>query len=111
MIFDVRILTNVTYSYSIGERSARAVQESIYWIENDEIKDRKFSYKWIKGFLTRGGCTRRKITREDIEVPTDVETASLLNIGRQKYIENNHTATLMKQHSHGLSVLLTYISQ
>ena len=40
---------------------------------------------------TRGGCTRRKITREDKGVSTDVEIASVLNIGQQKYIENNHT--------------------
>ena len=86
------MVINVTYSYSIVERSAKAVQESMYWIENDEIKKMKFSNKWIKGFLSRGSCTRRKITREDKEVPTDIEIASVLNIGQQKYIENNHTA-------------------
>jgi hypothetical protein len=32
------VVINVTYSYSIVERSAKAVQESMYWIENDEIK-------------------------------------------------------------------------
>ena len=52
----------------------------------------KFSNKWIKGFLTRGCVTRRKITREDKEVPTDEEIASVLNIGQQKYVENGHTA-------------------
>ena len=86
------MVINITYSYSIVERSAKAVQESMYWIENDEIKKMKFSNKWIKGFLSRGSCTRRKITREDKEVPTDIEIASVLNIGQQKYIENNHTA-------------------
>ena len=108
------MVINITYSYSIVERSAKAVQESMYWIENDKIKKMKFSNKWIKGFLSRGSCTRRKITREDKEVPTDIEIASVLNIGQQKYIENNHTAKTcynVLQHSHGQTVLRTYIAQ
>lgn len=89
---DVRVVVNVTYSYAIVETSAKAVQESRYWIDNAEIKSMKFSNKWMKGFLTRGSVTRRKITREDKEVPTDEEIASVLNIGQQKYFENGHTA-------------------
>lgn len=53
---------------------------------------RKLTNKWIKSFLLRGGVTRRKITREDKEVPSDEEIASVLSIEQQKLVENSHTA-------------------
>lgn len=55
----VRILVNVTYSYAIIERAARAIQESDRWLYDENIQKLKFSKRWVKSFLTRGGLSRR----------------------------------------------------
>ena len=60
------------------------------WRENSKIHDLKFSHKWTRAFLSRGGLTRRKITKEDKDVPDDDEIAYVLDIGQQLYIENGH---------------------
>ena len=62
----------------------------------------KFTNKWIESFLFRGGVTRKKITREDKEVPSDEEIASVLSIGQRKFIENGHTAGSLA-HKHSVS--------
>ena len=89
---DVRVIVNVTYSYSIVETAAKDVQAREVWLCNEEIKNMKFTSKWVKSFLLRGGVTRRKITREDKVVPSDEEIAAVLRIGQKKLIENEHTA-------------------
>ena len=60
------------------ETAAKDVQARDSWLLSEEIKNKKFTNKWIKSFLLRGGVTRRKITREDKEVPTDEEIAGVL---------------------------------
>ena len=50
-----------------------------------------FSNKWIKSFLSRGGVSRREITREDKAVPTDEEIHEVLKIGQNRYVEGGHT--------------------
>ena len=52
----------------------------------------KFTNKRIKSFLLRGRLTRRKITREDKEVPTHEEIAHTLSIGQEVLVKNGHTA-------------------
>jgi hypothetical protein len=66
------------------------VQSRDRWRENSKIHDLKFSHKWTRAFLSRGGLTRRKITKEDKDVPDDDEIAYVLDIGQQLYIENGH---------------------
>ena len=43
-----------------------------------------------KTFLTRGGVTRRKITRENKAVPSDDEIHEILSVGQKCYIEKEH---------------------
>ena len=69
------------------------MQSRIHWIQNTKIKELQFSHKWTQGFLRRGGLTRRKITKEDKDVPDDEEIAYVLDIGQQLYIDNGHDAT------------------
>jgi hypothetical protein len=88
---DVIVIVNVTYSYSIVETAAKDVQAREVWLCNEEIKNMKFTNKWVKSFLLRGGVTRRKKTREDEVVPSDEEIAVVLSIGQKKFIENEHT--------------------
>ena len=66
-------MVNVTYSYAIIAQAASAVQSRSHWIADENVQQLKFSNKWIKSFLSRGGVTRRKITREDKAVPSDEE--------------------------------------
>lgn len=88
----MRVIINVTFSYSIVETAAKGVQARESWLLNEEIQNMKFTNKWIKSFLLRGGVTRRKITREDKEVPTDEEIAHVLSIGQEVLVKNDHTA-------------------
>ena len=89
---EIRILVNVTFSYAIIEEAAKDVQGRDHWRMNQKIADLQFSHKWTRSFLSRGGMTRRKITKEDKEIPDDEEIASVLDIGQQLYISNEHDA-------------------
>ena len=82
--------------------ATRNVQAREIWASDEEIQNMKFTNRWIKSFLFRGGVTRRKITREDKEVPSDEEIASVLSIGQRKFIENGHTAGSLA-HKHSVS--------
>ena len=87
----MRIMVNVTYSYAIVEEAANAVKSRSHWGANENVQELKFSNKWIKSFLNRGGVTRRKITREDKAVPSDKEIHEILQIGQKCYIEGEFT--------------------
>ena len=84
-------MVNVTYSYAIIAQAASAVQSRSHWIADENVQQLKFSNKWIKSFLSRGGVTRRKITREDKAVPSDEEIHETLQIGQKCYIDGGFT--------------------
>jgi len=46
---------------------------------------------WISGFLKRAGMTRRKITREEKEIPSPDEVVRRMKEGQQLYIVNLHS--------------------
>ena len=81
---------NVTYSYAIIVSAATGVQETEKWKNNEKIMNLKFSNRWVKMFLGRGGLSRRKITREDKIMPEDDEVSDILRIGHGLYIRNMH---------------------
>ena len=80
----------MTYSYAIIVSAATDVQGKDKWENNEQVNNLKFSNKWVKAFLKRGGLSRRKITREDKAVPHDDVIANTLKIGQDMYIRNNH---------------------
>ena len=73
----IRVLVNVSYSYTIINSAAKSVQEKDVWKNVVSVQKIEFSPKWTKGFLNRGGLTRKKITREDKTVPSDREIDSV----------------------------------
>lgn len=81
---EVRILLNVAYSYPIIATAARKVQSESMWTDNNEIQKLKFSNKWVKKFLLRAKMHRRKITKEDKNVPTPEEIKRILGIGHRE---------------------------
>ena len=85
------MLVNVTYSYAIVVSAATSVQETEKWANEEKIKNLIFSNKWVKGFLNRGGVSRRKITRDDKDVPSDTDIRRVLKIGQDLYINKGHT--------------------
>ena len=60
------------------------------WKSDVNVKRLTFSNRWIKSFLSRGGVSRRKITREDKAVPTDEEIHEILKIGQDRYVQGGH---------------------
>ena len=86
----VRILVNVTYSYSIVATAAKSVQDTPKWAGDQNVSKLVFSNKWAGIFLKRGGVSRRKITRGDKDVPDVEEINRILKIGRDMYINNGH---------------------
>ena len=58
------------------------VQQKDHWKEHEKIKEMQFSNKWIYGFLKRGGLSRRKITRDDKDLPSDDEINKVLKKGQ-----------------------------
>ena len=85
------MVVNVTYSYGIIASAANAVKETEELISDKKVKALKFSNKWIKAFLKRGGLSRRKITREDKLIPNDNIVADTLKIGQNIYVRNQHS--------------------
>ena len=71
--------------------AATSVQETEKWANEEKIKNLIFSNKWVKGFLNRGGVSRRKITRDDKDVPSDTDIRRVLKIGQDLYINKGHT--------------------
>lgn len=67
------------------------VQQKDHWKEHEKIKEMQFSNKWIYGFLKRGGLSRRKITRDDKDLPSDDEINKVLKKGQELYLRNGHT--------------------
>jgi hypothetical protein len=86
----VRVLVNVTYSYAIIVSAATDVQGKEKWENDEKINNLKFSNKWAKAFLKRGGLSRRKITREDKAIPDDDVVAVTLKIGQDLYVSKRH---------------------
>jgi DDE superfamily endonuclease len=86
----VRVLVNVTYSYAIIVSAATDVQGKEKWENDEKINNLKFSNKWVKAFLKRGGLSRRKITREDKAIPDDDVVAVTLKIGQDLYVLKRH---------------------
>lgn len=84
------MLLNVTYSYAIVITAAKSVQESEKWCAENKISSLVFSNKWVQSFLKRGGVSRRKITSDDKNLPTDAEVRNILKIGQNMYIEKGH---------------------
>ena len=82
---------NVTYSYAIIASAATAVQEIDEWKNKEKVQNLMFSNKWVKAFLDRGGLTRRKITREDKDIPDDNVVSNTLKIGQDLYVQNQHS--------------------
>lgn len=88
----MRIIVNVTYSYAIIITAAKCTQESEKYKNEKTIENSRFSHKWVKGFLERGGVRRRKITKEDKVTPTDDEIRRILKIGQDIFISKGHGA-------------------
>ena len=65
-----------------------AVRKSETWSSNEKTNALKFSNKWVKAFLKRGGLSRKKITREDKMIPDDSIVADTLRIGQEIYVRN-----------------------
>ena len=57
---------------------------------NTTVSTLQFTNKWVKSFLSRGGLTRRKITREDKDVPGSDEILRVMKIGQKLFIDNEH---------------------
>ena len=64
-----RIILNVAYSYTIISATALEIQRQTNWINNAKVQTLKFSNNWVKKFLKRSGLRKRKITRDDKNIP------------------------------------------
>ena len=59
-------------------------------MDDAEVQELKFSNKWVRNFLLRCKMYRRKITKEDKNVPSPEEIQRVLEIGQQLYTNNEH---------------------
>ena len=77
--------------HNIIASAATAVQETDEW-ENIKIQNLTFFNKWVKAFLDSDGITRRKIAREDKDIPDDNVVSNTLKIGQDLYVQNQHSS-------------------
>ena len=59
-------------------------------MDDAEVQKLKFSNKWVRNFLLRCKMYRRKITKEDKNVPSPEEIQRVLEVGQQLYTNNEH---------------------
>ena len=82
---------NVAYSYDIIRNTAHKVAEQFNWIDNERVQGLRFSNNWVNRFLKRAGMRRRKITREDKDIPKVDKVKRIMKIGQDMYSESVHT--------------------
>jgi hypothetical protein len=85
-----RVVVNVTFSYAIIFRAATMAKESNEWKDDVAIQKLEFSAHWISDFLERAQMRRRKITRDDKEIPGEMEVREQMKIGQDLYLSEGH---------------------
>ena len=76
---------NVAYSYDVIRNTADNVAKQFNWSDNDRVQALCFSNNWVNRFLRRAGMRRRKITREDKDIPIVNEVKRTMKIGQDLY--------------------------
>ena len=66
---EAKVIVNVAYSYDIVRNTANNVAQQFNWSDNERVQALCFSNNWVNRFLKRAGMRRRKITREDKDIP------------------------------------------
>ena len=90
---EAKIKFNVAYSYDVIIETAKEVQSKLVWQSNEQVKKLQLSSNWVRGMLNRASLRRRKITREDKEIPCVNQVRAILKIGQDKCIAKGHDAT------------------
>jgi hypothetical protein len=85
-----RVIVNVTFSYAIIFRAATMAKESDEWKDDVAIQKLDFSAHWISDFLERAQMRRRKITRDDKEIPGEMQVRAQMKIGQDLYLSEGH---------------------
>ena len=88
---EAKVVVNVAYSYDIIRSTAHNVAQQFNWSENKRVQALCFSNNWVNRFLKRAGMRRRKITREDKDIPIVDEVKRIMKIGQEIYSEFEHT--------------------
>ena len=86
-----RIILNVAYSYAIISETALEIQKQSNWISNERVQTLKFSNNWVKKFLKRSGLRKRKITRDDKNIPSVSEVIQKMSEGQNIYTSCGHS--------------------
>ena len=64
--------------------------ESDLWKDDAGIQKLEFSAHWISDFLERAQMRRRKITRDDKEIPGEIQVREQMKIGQDLYLSEGH---------------------
>ena len=88
---EAKVIVNVAYSYDIVRNTANNVAQQFNWSDNERVQALCFSNNWVNRFLKRAGMRRRKITREDKDIPKVDEVKRIMKIGQEMYSMFGHT--------------------
>ena len=81
---------NVVYSCNIVRNTAYNVALQFNWSEKEKVQALRFSSNWVNRLLKRAGMRRRKITREDKDIPIVDEVKRIMKVGQDIYSEFGH---------------------
>ena len=65
------VKANVAHSYAVIQRAAETVQKMAPFDARENIKAKKFSKPWVKGFLARAALRRRRVTASEKVLPSN----------------------------------------
>ena len=83
-----KIVANVVYTYAIVVRAAEELQKSEKYKDDKLVQRFKFSNRWVRNFLHRNKFVRRRITREEKNIPSEVKVREVMTELQKKYNDN-----------------------
>ena len=78
------IISNVTYSHSGVQAAAAKVRGRNRYISCRRIQSLKLSKKWIRGFLLRNNFSKKKLSVDKKNIPSDEEIQQIMSAHQKK---------------------------
>jgi hypothetical protein len=89
--FGEKLLFNVTYSYDIIRNQAIRVQKESKYLGDIGVQRLKFSNKWIWSFLNRRNFSRRRVTRDAKNLPSEDEVNRVMKICQKILVDGKYS--------------------
>jgi hypothetical protein len=84
----IKLKSNITHSYDIVRMAAQETQKKLHWMDDEKVQGLKFSNKWVRGFLLRDKFSRKKVTTEVKNPPSEAEVRRIMKDRQDSIVDN-----------------------